>query len=119
MVEAEEMFSHCNFMNPRNSEVWGYLSLVLLKKNQPELNAAYQCMNEAIKLRMQNQTLIDEIFDEWVICQSFKGAKEALSYTILNYGKASPQKLIDFMKELEKISIEQKEKAVDPDEGLQ
>jgi tetratricopeptide (TPR) repeat protein len=31
MEEAEKMFSHCNFMNPRNSETWGYLALVLLK----------------------------------------------------------------------------------------
>jgi tetratricopeptide (TPR) repeat protein len=32
MEEAEKMFSHCNYMNPRNSETWGYLALVLLKQ---------------------------------------------------------------------------------------
>jgi tetratricopeptide (TPR) repeat protein len=30
MEEAEKMFSHCNIMNPRNSETWGYLALVLV-----------------------------------------------------------------------------------------
>lgn len=39
--EAEKMFSHCNFMNPRNSETWIYLALTLLKKSTPEINAAY------------------------------------------------------------------------------
>lgn len=53
--EAEQMLGHVNYMDPTHAETWGYMTLVLLKKKPaPQMNAAYQSMNEAIKLGLKN-----------------------------------------------------------------
>ena len=53
--EAEKMLGHVNYMDPTHAETWAYMTLVLLKKSpKPQMNAAYQSMNEAIKLGLKN-----------------------------------------------------------------
>ena len=39
--EAERVLSLVNYMDPTNAETWAYLTLVLLKKDEPPLHAAY------------------------------------------------------------------------------
>ena len=39
--EAERVLSLVNYMDPSNAETWAYLALVLLKKDEPPINAAY------------------------------------------------------------------------------
>ena len=40
-VEAEKVLSLVNYLDPSNADAWAYLALVLLKKEDPPLNAAY------------------------------------------------------------------------------
>ena len=39
--EAEKVLSLVNYMDPSAAETWAYLALVLLKKDDPPINAAY------------------------------------------------------------------------------
>lgn len=56
--EAEKMLGHVNYLDPTHAETWAYLTLVSLKKRPtPQLNAAYQSMNESIKLGLKNASL--------------------------------------------------------------
>ena len=59
--EAERVLSLVNYMDPSSAETWAYLCLVLLKKDEPPLNAAYQTMNEAVKLGLTNGSVMQEI----------------------------------------------------------
>lgn len=56
--EAEKVLGLVNYMDPNHAETWGYLALVLLKKPEPPLNAAYQTVNEAVKLGLQDYELL-------------------------------------------------------------
>ena len=76
--EAERVLGLVNYMDPHSSETWGYLSLVLLKKDSPPLNAAYQTMNEAIKLGLPNGKVLHEIAMTWLELSRTKEFKEAL-----------------------------------------
>ena len=64
--EAERVLSLVNYMDPTNAETWAYLALVLLKKDDPPLNAAYQTMNEAVKLGLSNGDVMMEITLSWL-----------------------------------------------------
>lgn len=80
MDEAEKMLSHVNYMDPTHAETWAYLTLVnLARKPQPKAYAAYECMNEAIRLGLKNPMILQHIFVEWVHCGSRKGTKDALT----------------------------------------
>lgn len=50
--EAEKVLSMANYLNPTHALTWGQLVLVLLKKPEPLVNAAYQTMNESFKLNL-------------------------------------------------------------------
>ena len=39
--EAERVLGLVNYLDPTNADTWAYLALVLLKKDNPPLNAAY------------------------------------------------------------------------------
>ena len=53
-------------MDPSNAETWAYLALVLLKKDEPPINAAYQTMNEAVKLGLSNAQVMQDIATAWL-----------------------------------------------------
>lgn len=80
--EAERVLSHVNYLDPTNAETWAYLALVLLKKEDPPLNAAYQTMNEAIKLGLMNGDVVMEIAFTLHELGSVKEMLEALRATI-------------------------------------
>lgn len=63
--EAERVISLVNYLDPSNSEAWAYLALVLLKRDNPPLNAAYQTMNESFKLGVTNASLMLEVATAW------------------------------------------------------
>ena len=64
--EAERVLSLTNYMDPSNAETWAYLALVLLKKDEPPINAAYQTMNEAVKLGLSNAQVMQDIATAWL-----------------------------------------------------
>lgn len=80
--EAERVLSLVNYMDPSSAETWAYLSLVLLKKDSPPLNAAYQTMNEAIKLGLPNGKALHEIALTWLELNCLKEFVEALEWVI-------------------------------------
>lgn len=56
---AEEALTEANYLNNRDATIWAYLSLICLKtRRQVEAEQAYKY---AIKMRLQDQTLLDEI----------------------------------------------------------
>ena len=80
--EAERVLSLVNYMDPSNAETWAYLALVLLKKDEPPLNAAYQTMNEAVKLGLTNGDVMSEIALSWLDLGCNAQMYEALESTI-------------------------------------
>lgn len=48
--EAEKVLGVVNFMDSSNTLTWAYLTLSLLNKKDPPINAAFETMNEALKL---------------------------------------------------------------------
>ena len=80
--EAERVLSLVNYMDPSNAETWAYLALVLLKKDNPPLNAAYQTMNEAIKLGLSSCEVLHEIALTWLDLSCNKQAMEAMEGAI-------------------------------------
>ena len=61
--EAEKVLGVVNFMDPNNTLTWAYLTLALLNKQNPPLNAAFQTMNEALKLGLSDKALLKSIFN--------------------------------------------------------
>ena len=80
--EAERVLSLVNYMDPSNAETWAYLALVLLKRDDPPLNAAYQTMNEAVKLGLTNGDVMAEIALSWLDLGCNSQTYEALESTI-------------------------------------
>ena len=80
-TEAEKVLSIVNYLDPSSAEAWGYLALVLLKRDDPPLNAAYQTMNEAIKLGI-NGSVLHDIILQWQDLGQMKPTFEALNSLI-------------------------------------
>ena len=59
LEEAEDALAEANLLDPRNPEVWGYLSLLCLQSNR-QLEAE-QSFKFASKLKLQNSELMSEI----------------------------------------------------------
>jgi len=99
MDEAEKMLSHVNYMDPTHAETWAYLTLVnLARKPKAKVHAAYECMNEAIRLGLKNEKLQIDIKEEWKDSGSRKGTKESLEALAITQGGARfKQKILDFM----------------------
>ena len=60
--EAEKVLGVVNFMDSSNTLTWAYLTLALLNKKNPPVNAAFQTMNEALKLGLSDIPLLKEMF---------------------------------------------------------
>lgn len=80
--ESEKVLALVNTMDPTHAATWAYIALVLLKKPNPPLNAAYQTMNEAIKLNLNDGWILQEIALAWISVGSYKGAREAFETSI-------------------------------------
>lgn len=80
--EAEKVLSLSNYMDPTHAPTWAYITLTLLKKPDPPLFAAYQSMNESVKLGLSDSSVMHEIALAWIDQSSYKAAKEAFEQTI-------------------------------------
>lgn len=99
--EAEAVLSHANYLDPSHAETWAYLTLVLLRQDERYF-AAFQTMNESIKLNLSNVDLILEIGQEWIQLGSFKGAKESYEHALkLKAGSKYIKKVIEFIAKVE------------------
>lgn len=52
--EAERVLGLVNYMDTTNTLTWAYLTLALLHRREPPLNAAFETMNEALKLGLND-----------------------------------------------------------------
>lgn len=59
LQEAEQELSLANSLDSSCAETWGYLTLVLLSKEQPEFNAAYQTMCESFNLGLSDINILE------------------------------------------------------------
>ena len=85
--EAEKVLSLSNYMDPTHAPTWAYITLTLLKKPDPPLFAAYQSMNESVKLGLSDSTVMYEIACSWIDQSSYKASKEAFEWTIQIMGQ--------------------------------
>lgn len=75
--EAEKVLGVVNFMDSSNTLTWAYLTLALLNKQQPPINAAFETMNEALKLGLSDLPLLKEIFNACLKVNQFRAARYA------------------------------------------
>ena len=83
LEEAEKILGLANMMDSSRADIWGYLTLVLLRKEQPQSNAAYQAMNEAFKLGLNNLDILREISYLNLVKLQYKTARESLEYEMI------------------------------------
>jgi tetratricopeptide (TPR) repeat protein len=83
LQEAEKVLGIANMLDSTRAETWGLLTLVLLRKEEPEYNAAYQTMNEAFKLGLSNLEILKEISFLNLTKLQYKTAREALEYEMV------------------------------------
>mgnify|MGYP000447899474 CR=1 FL=1 len=57
---AEKLLTKANILDTSNSNVWGYMTLVLLK-NGNRVNSAFQSLKESIRLNINNDDLLLDI----------------------------------------------------------
>lgn len=74
--EAEKVLGVVNFMDANNTLTWAYLTLALLNKQNPPLNAAFQTMNEALKLGLSDKALLKEIFRTCLHKGQYRAARD-------------------------------------------
>jgi len=74
--EAEKVLGVVNFMDSSNTLTWAYLTLALLNKKHPPINAAFETMNEALKLGLCDQNLLKEIFFANLKVGQFRAARD-------------------------------------------
>ena len=74
--EAERVLGAVNFMDPSDTLTWAYLTLAQLNKAQPPINAAFQTMNEAIKLGLSDVNLLKEICQACLKTKQFKASRD-------------------------------------------
>ena len=56
---AEKLLKKANVLDIANANVWGYMTLVMLKSGN-RVNSAFQSIKEAIRLKIVNQNLLLE-----------------------------------------------------------
>lgn len=115
--EAERVLSLVNYMDPSNAETWAYLALVLLKKDSPPLNAAYQTMNEAIKLGLNNAEVLHEIALTWLDLNCYKQLLETMENTIRV--KCATINNVDKVRQLKQLAMKLKNKTAEDEEVIQ
>ena len=114
--EAERVLSLVNYMDPSNAETWAYLALVLLKKDDPPLNAAYQTMNEAIKLGLNNGEVLHEIALTWLDLNCYKQLLEAMENTIRV--KCATINNVDKVRQLKQLALKLKNKTAEDEDVI-
>lgn len=81
--EAEKVLGVVNFMDSQNTLTWAYLTLALLKKQNPPINSAFQTMNEALKLGLSDQGLLKDIFHACLEQGQFRAARDVQEHLLI------------------------------------
>lgn len=81
--EAEKVLGVVNFMDSSNTLTWAYLTLSLLNKKDPPIHAAFETMNEALKLGLSDQNLLMDIFEACLRVGQYKAARDVQEHLLL------------------------------------
>lgn len=103
---AEKVLMKANVLDIQNSNVWGYLTLVMLKSGE-RVNSAFQSLKESIRLGISNETLMLEIGEAFHQCGQPKKAKLAIEYAITTraarQSRSNLKRIQEFLLQLSKV----------------
>ena len=107
---AEKLLTKANILDTSNSNVWGYMTLVLLK-NGNRVNSAFQSLKESIRLNINNDDLLLDIGHAFVAVGHEETAKKALEYALTNRAAHHHQrnhlrKVQEFLLQISKVMTE-------------
>lgn len=81
--EAEKVLGVVNYMDSSNTLTWAYLTLTLLKKENGPMNAAFETMNEALKLGLNDVQLLREIFAACLKVGQYRAARDVQEHLLI------------------------------------
>jgi tetratricopeptide (TPR) repeat protein len=106
---AEKLLKKANVLDIANANVWGYMSLVMLKSGN-RVNSAFQSIKEAIRLKIVNQNLLLECSKSFIAIGKGKIAKLALEYAITTraqgQSRGNLKRIQEFLLQLSKVMTE-------------
>lgn len=107
---AEKVLTKANILDTSNSNVWGYMTLVMLK-NGNRVNNAFQSLKESIRLNINNDDLLLDIGQAFVAVGQDETAKKALEYALTNRAAHQQQrnhlrKVQEFLLQISKVMAE-------------
>lgn len=79
---AESVLAKANILDITNANVWGFMTLVMLK-NGNRVNNAFQALKEAIRLKILNSELLLDISHSFADAGQNETAKKALQYALV------------------------------------
>ena len=96
--EAERVLGLVNYMDSSNTLTWAYLTLALLNKEEPPVNAAFETMNEALKLGLSDANLLQEIFVANIACRQYKAARIVQEHLLVCLAGKAHNRMRSFFK---------------------
>jgi tetratricopeptide (TPR) repeat protein len=81
--EAEKVLGVVNYMDSSNTLTWAYLTLTLLQKENGPMNAAFETMNEALKLGLADVSLLQAIFSACLKSGQSRAARDVQEHLLL------------------------------------
>lgn len=79
--DAESVLQRANILDTTNSNVWGYMTLAMIK-NGKRLNNAFQSLKEAMRLGIDNSELILDIASSFAAEGKHETATKSLEYAL-------------------------------------
>lgn len=90
-TNAEKVLQKANILDTTNPDVWGYITLAMLK-NDCRINSAFQSLKESIRLGIYNTDLLLDIGQAFAEQEQNLTAKKALEYALVQRAKHQGQK---------------------------
>lgn len=88
---AEKVLVKANILDTSNANVWGFLTLCMLKKGK-RINNAFQSLKQSITLNIDNIELMIDIGESFKEFGHYQTAKKALEYAIITRVNSQSQK---------------------------
>ena len=96
--DAENVLQRANILDTSNSNVWGYMTLAMIK-NGKRINNAFQALKEALRLGIQNSELILDISESFAAEGRHETARKSLEYALSTRANNQSQKNQRFVRD--------------------